>query len=61
MGGGYHLFRFRISVLHCLGIAFLAVGHACFVLTSIGSSMIAGVVMGIDGCLKRAVYPLPLR
>ena len=59
MGGGYHLFRFRLSVLHCFDIAFLAVDHACFVLTSIRSSMIAGVVMGIDGGLKRAVFPLP--
>ena len=31
------------------GIEFLAVGIGCFLLTSIGCSMVSGVVMGIDG------------
>ena len=31
------------------GIEFLAVGFVCLILTPIGSSMVAGVVVGIDG------------
>ena len=58
MWGGYHLCWFRLSVLHCFGIEFLADG---FVLTSIVCTLVAGVVMGIDGCMKRAVSPLHVR
>ena len=46
--------------LFCIvfGIEFLAVGFDCFVLTSIVCSMVAGMVMGIDGYMKRAVSPI---
>ena len=39
-------------------IEFLAVCFGCLVLTSTGCSVVAGVVIGIDGDLKRAVSPL---
>ena len=38
------------------GIEFLAVGFDCFVLTSIGFSMVAGVVMGIDGWHEKGQF-----
>ena len=38
---------FGHPVRHCFSIEFLAVGFGCLVLTSIGSSMVAGVVVGI--------------
>ena len=45
--GRYHLYRFRLPVLHYFGIEFLAVGLGCLLLTFIGSSMV--VVCGVDG------------
>ena len=38
------------------GIELFAVGFNCFVLTSIGCSMVAGVVMGIDGWHKKGPF-----
>ena len=44
--------------LFCIvyGIEFLAVGFDCFVLNSIGCSMVAGVVMGFDGLHEKGRF-----
>ena len=47
--------------LFCIvfGVEFLAVGFACLVLTSIGSSVV--VVCGIDVFSEKGRFPLPVR
>ena len=50
----------RHPLLHCFGIELIAVGFDYLVLTSIRCSMVACVVVGINGCLKSTVSPLPV-